>query len=83
MTLKAGTVCYIVSCTWPEVVGRVVTLTWKTSQSGRGLIAFEFEPEIETWWGTVCGAEREHLRPINDPDQPVDVTSDADEPVTV
>lgn len=84
MTLKAGTVCYIVAAEAPDLDGRVVTLTGQTGLSERGNVSFLFEPEIKCWdGGIIFGAESECLRPISDPDQPVDVTSDTDEPVTV
>jgi hypothetical protein len=82
MTLKAGTVCYIVKSRAPELIGRVVTLTAGPFEY-HGQTMWQFEPAMVAWGKCWSDAAADYLRPISDPDQPVDVTSDTDEPVVV
>jgi hypothetical protein len=86
--LKAGTVCYLVGGLPSQfgIEGRVVTLSGGRGTNSRGESTWLFDRPVyvhltRALW-ELCGAEPEYLRPINDPDQPVDVTSDTDEPVT-
>lgn len=88
--LKRGTVCYLVRLPEPAAYlnGRVVTLTGETLPTDDGTRrAYVFDRPLENRTGVCEGTAieavvPEHLLPISDPDQPVNVTSDTDEPVT-